>query len=68
MPAEGRYPLRFQKSLFMHLVNHASYHRGWVCEMFFDVPAKPPATDLPVFLMYHPESGFSHASRDCAKT
>ncbi|WP_244196867.1 DinB family protein [Paraburkholderia hospita] len=55
-------------AMFMHLVNHASYHRGWVCEMFFDVPAKPPATDLPVFLVDHPESSFSHAWRDHAKT
>jgi hypothetical protein len=36
--------------------------------MFFDVPAKPPATDLPVFLVDHPESSFSHAWRDHAKT
>ncbi|CAE6809804.1 hypothetical protein R69746_05568 [Paraburkholderia aspalathi] len=49
-------------AMFMHLVNHASYHRGWVCEMFFDVPAKPPATDLPVFLTAHPESSFSPPS------
>jgi uncharacterized damage-inducible protein DinB len=48
-------------AMFMHLVNHASYHRGWVCEMFFEVPAKPPTTDLPVFLGAHPESGFSLA-------
>jgi uncharacterized damage-inducible protein DinB len=40
-------------AMFMHLVNHASYHRGWVCQMFFDVPARPPATDLPVFLGKH---------------
>jgi uncharacterized damage-inducible protein DinB len=55
-------------AMFMHLVNHASYHRGWVCDMFFDVPAKPPTTDLPVFLAAHPESSFSRASQDRAKT
>lgn len=49
-------------AMFMHLVNHASYHRGWVCEMFFEVPAKPPTTDLPVFFATHPESGFARAS------
>ncbi|CAB3707845.1 DinB family protein [Paraburkholderia sp. SIMBA_055] len=48
-------------AMFMHLVNHASYHRGWVCEMFFEVPARPPTTDLPVFIAAHPESGFSRA-------
>ena len=41
-------------AMLMHLVNHASYHRGWVCEMFFEIPAKPPVTDLPVFLESHP--------------
>jgi uncharacterized damage-inducible protein DinB len=49
-------------AMFMHLVNHASYHRGWVCEMFFDVPAKPPTTDLPVFLTSNPESSFLRGS------
>jgi len=36
--------------ILLHVVNHASYHRGWVAEMFFQVPARIPATDLPVFL------------------
>jgi uncharacterized damage-inducible protein DinB len=36
--------------MLLHVVNHTSFHRGWVSEMFFDVPARPPATDLPVFL------------------
>ena len=37
--------------MLLHVVNHASYHRGWVAEMFFQVPgAKLPATDLPVYL------------------
>lgn len=40
--------------MLLHLVNHASYHRGWVCEMFFDIPARPPVTDLPVFLAQSP--------------
>jgi uncharacterized damage-inducible protein DinB len=48
-------------AMFMHLVNHASYHRGWVCEMFFEVPAKPPTTDLSVFFAAHLESSFSRA-------
>ena len=32
-----------------HVVNHSTYHRGWVCDLFFQVPARPPETDLPVF-------------------
>ena len=34
----------------MHVVNHASYHRGWVVQMYFEIPAMPPVTDMPVYL------------------
>ncbi|WP_144141020.1 DinB family protein [Paraburkholderia sp. BCC1884] len=37
-------------AMFMHVVNHATYHRGWICERFFDIPATPPITDLPAYL------------------
>jgi uncharacterized damage-inducible protein DinB len=43
--------------ILVHVVNHATYHRGWVAEMFFDVPAKNPTTDLPVFLQEIAERG-----------
>lgn len=33
-----------------HIVNHATYHRGFVGDMLNQVPLPPPATDLPVFL------------------
>ena len=36
--------------ILQHVVNHTSYHRGFVCDMFFEVPARPPTMDLPVFL------------------
>jgi uncharacterized damage-inducible protein DinB len=36
--------------ILLHLVNHTSYHRGFVGDLFYQVPAKPPTTDLPVFL------------------
>ena len=36
--------------ILQHLVNHTSYHRGFVAQMIYDVPARPPTTDLPVFL------------------
>jgi uncharacterized damage-inducible protein DinB len=36
--------------ILLHVVNHATYHRGWVSDLFFQVPAKPPTTDLNVFL------------------
>jgi len=37
-------------AILMHVVNHASYHRGWVVQMYFEIPAMPPVTDLPVYL------------------
>lgn len=36
--------------ILLHVVNHTSYHRGFVADMFFQVPARPPVTDLPVYL------------------
>jgi uncharacterized damage-inducible protein DinB len=38
-------------SMLLHVISHKTYHRGWVSEMFFDVGATPPETDLSVFLM-----------------
>ena len=36
--------------ILLHIVNHTSYHRGFVADMFYQVPARPPVTDLTVFL------------------
>jgi uncharacterized damage-inducible protein DinB len=36
--------------MLQHVVNHTSYHRGFAADMFYQVPAKPPTTDLTVFL------------------
>jgi len=36
--------------MFLHIINHKTYHRGWVSQMFFDAGAKPPQTDLCVYL------------------
>ena len=36
--------------ILLHVVNHTSYHRGFVADLFYQVPAQPPTTDLPVFL------------------
>jgi len=36
--------------MLQHLVNHTSYHRGFVAQMMYEVPARPPTTDLSVFL------------------
>ena len=40
-----------RSEIVLHVVNHTSYHRGFVADMFFQIPARPPLTDLPVFLM-----------------
>jgi uncharacterized damage-inducible protein DinB len=37
-------------AIFLHVINHKTYHRGWVSQMFFDLDAKPPETDLSVYL------------------
>jgi uncharacterized damage-inducible protein DinB len=36
--------------ILQHLVNHTSYHRGFVAQMMYDVPVRPPVTDLTVYL------------------
>jgi len=36
--------------MLQHLVSHTSYHRGFVAQMMYEVPARPPTTDLTVFL------------------
>ncbi len=42
--------------ILQHLVNHTTYHRGYVADMFYQVPARPPTTDLPVFLRDVPQA------------
>ena len=37
-------------AMLLHVVNHASFHRGWVNEMAFPIPAKLPAADLTDYL------------------
>lgn len=39
-----------REEILLHVVNHATYHRGFVNDMMYQVPARPPANDLPVFL------------------
>jgi len=39
--------------ILLHVVTHTSYHRGFVADLFFQVPARPPTMDLPVFLREH---------------
>jgi uncharacterized damage-inducible protein DinB len=36
--------------IMLHITNHTTYHRGFVADFFYQVPARAPATDLTVFL------------------
>jgi uncharacterized damage-inducible protein DinB len=42
--------------MLQHVVTHTSYHRGFVGAMFFEVPARPPTMDLPVFMREIPQT------------
>jgi uncharacterized damage-inducible protein DinB len=39
-----------RSEMILHVVNHTTYHRGYVTTCFYRIPARPPTTDLPVFL------------------
>jgi uncharacterized damage-inducible protein DinB len=36
--------------MLLHVVNHKTYHRGYVADMLYESGLKPPTMDLPVFL------------------
>jgi uncharacterized damage-inducible protein DinB len=36
--------------IVLHLVHHATYHRGFVGDMLNQAQVRPPATDLTVYL------------------
>jgi len=42
--------LMSRAEMILHVVNHTTYHRGFVSDLFYQIPARPPTTDLPVFL------------------
>jgi uncharacterized damage-inducible protein DinB len=44
---EGRMARR---EILQHLVNHTTYHRGFVAQMMYDAGVRPPTTDLTVYL------------------
>ena len=39
-----------RSEMLLHVVNHGSYHRGFVADFFYQIPVQPPATDLTVYL------------------
>ncbi|ERI49765.1 hypothetical protein N878_02365 [Pseudomonas sp. EGD-AK9] len=48
-------------AMLLHVVNHATYHRGWLVQMYFEIPAMPPLTDLCVYLT----EGQAHPAGNC---
>lgn len=42
-----------REQIVLHVVNHGTYHRGFVGDMMYQVPFMPPSNDLPVFLRDH---------------
>jgi uncharacterized damage-inducible protein DinB len=36
--------------IILHIVNHGSYHRGFVSDMMYQIPSVPPTNDLTVYL------------------
>lgn len=47
---DGKPGVMTRDDMLLHVVNHTTYHRGWVADLFFQIPARPPTTDFPVFL------------------
>jgi uncharacterized damage-inducible protein DinB len=47
---DGKPGVMSREDMLLHVVNHTTYHRGWVADLFFQIPARPPTTDFPVFL------------------
>lgn len=42
-----------RQEILLHIVNHGTYHRGFVGDMIYQVPDRPTANDLTVFLRDH---------------
>lgn len=43
--------------IILHIVNHGTYHRGFVGDMMYQASATPPANDLPVYLREQQREG-----------
>jgi uncharacterized damage-inducible protein DinB len=51
-----------RSDILLHVVNHTTYHRGHISAMIYQIPARPPTTDLPVFLRASPHTGRGSAA------
>ena len=41
--------------MLLHIVNHKTYHRGYVADMLYQAGHRPPVMDLPVYLRDAPQ-------------
>ena len=48
--ADGGAGVMTRGDMLLHVVNHKTFHRGFVVDMLYQVPVIPPSTDLSVFL------------------
>ena len=39
-----------RNEMLLHVINHSTYHRGFVADFFYQIPVQPPATDFTVYL------------------
>lgn len=46
----GREASMTRGDMLLHVVNHKTYHRGYVAQMLYIAGHKPPTMDLPVYL------------------
>jgi uncharacterized damage-inducible protein DinB len=44
-----------RSEMLLHVVNHTTYHRGFVADFFYQIPVQPPVTDLTVYLRDVPQ-------------
>ncbi len=42
--------------MLLHVINHKTYHRGYVAEMLYQSGGRPPVMDLPVYLRDVPQA------------
>ena len=42
--------------MLLHVINHKTYHRGYVADMLYQAGQRPPVMDLPVFLRDVPQT------------
>lgn len=54
---DGQTGIMTREEIILHVVNHATYHRGFIGDMLKQIPHNWPANDLTVFLRDHYDRG-----------